>query len=683
MLSILPSDYNWQLLLGVVATVLAVWLLWLLHVPVRLYEFFKHRKIARYVSATSFEEFEILKALRGYVTPYCMEKDPAHGHELKDLVSVARAPLINYVDDFLKRKRGKYLIILADCGMGKTSFLINYFHRHHAAWRTSGEMVLVSLARASAEDEIKAIPPDKRKSTVLLLDALDEDPLVLGDHRKRIEYLFVLCGSFQVVIITCRSQFFSSDDDIPSATGIVRVGPTGPDQSKEYSLQRIYVAPFDDKAIKNYLRKEMPGMLNYSKRVAASNLVSRVPNLAVRPMLLAHISDIVGEGVDLKSQSDIYQAMISAWVKREDRWVRPEPLLKFSRSLAFDFYKNRHLRGGEFCIPQEIEEFAKKWKTDIKTEYLTGRSLLNRFSDGNYKFAHRSILEYFVVQAAITAQGGLELDITDQMCLFLLDSLSCTDGISELMLARIPSIFLNVVSPQVRIGFSVNYSLYTEPGRALSSVALFGVRLSVSNNPSEQLKFADYLANALSFLGSEGGRPSEVRVNFSHLDQGDEYVDAYVSLWFEEAVIFSHVNMISSDLVDAIGLDSDVRGEVSIVGRPSGTLDLEYYRWSYVERIKANLAHGFDVSCMQRNPSLAIQVKQEQKMAVISILTGAPSIGPLAKYGVVAGGSERWLEGRAFFSVRRTAATPSNVGKIIPQELPLKSRADLWDDHAR
>ncbi len=400
-------------------------------------------------------------------------------------------------------------------------------------------------------------------------------------------------------------------------------------------------------------------------------------------MLLAHISDIVGEGVDLKSQSDIYQAMISAWVKREDRWVRPEPLLKFSRSLAFELYKNRHLRGGEFCVPQEIEEFAKKWKTDIKTEYLTGRSLLNRFSDGNYKFAHRSILEYFVVQAAITAQSGLKIEITDQMCLFLLDALSCTDGVSELVVARTPSILLNVISPEVRIGFSVNYSLYTEPGRALSSVALFGVRLSISNKPSEQLKFADYLASALLFLGSEGGRPSEVRVNFSHLNQGDEYMKAYVSLWFEEAVIFSHINVVSRDLVDAIGLDPDMRGEVSIVGRPSGTLDLEYYRWSYVERIRANLAHGFNISCMQRNPSLAIQVKQEQKMAVISILTGAPSIGPLAMFGVVAGGSERWLEGRAFFSVRRTAPVPSDVGKIIPQELPLKSRADLWDDHAR
>lgn len=681
--SVLPNDYVGQFLLGVLVTILAVWLLWFLQVPIKIYEFFKRRKVARYISATSFEEFEIIRSLRGYVTPYCMSVDPAHSHELRAVIDATRTPLIDYVDDFMQQKRGKYLIILADCGMGKTSFLINYFHRHHSSWRNRDAMILVSLARASAEDEIKATPPEKRKGTIILLDALDEDPLVLGDHRKRLYYIFELCGSFKAVVITCRSQFFMSDNEIPNETGVVRVGPTRPDQSKEYSLERIYVAPFDDVAINRYLRNEMPGILHYKKRRSALALVGRVPNLAVRPMLLAHISDIVSEGVDFKSQSDIYQAMISAWVKREDRWVRPEPLLKFSRSLAFDLYKNRHERGGEYCKPQEIQDFAKNWKTDIRVEYLTGRSLLNRFSDGNYKFAHRSILEYFVVQAAIAAQSGLELEITDQMCLFLMEALSCADGVSEMVVARIPCIRLNVLSPQVRMGFSVNYSLFSEPGMPINSIALFGMRVTVSDSFSSQFKFADYLANALTFIGSEGGRPFEIRLNISYFDRHAEEVDAHVSMWFEDAVVLSKITIVTRDVASVIGFDEDSVGEVSIVGRPSGTLDLEYYRWARVERVKASMENGFNISGMKNNPSLAIDFKENYKEAVISILVGAVSIGPLSKFGIVVGGSERWLSGRAFFSVRRSSIASPDIGKVIPQEIPLKSRADIWDDRAR
>lgn len=80
--------------------------------------------------------------------------------------------------------------------------------------------------------------------------------------------------------------------------------------------------------------------------------MDKVPSLALRPMLLAHIADVMEH--ELRdapmSQVDIYQAMASAWVKRESKWVNEKELLLFSRSLAADIFEKRALRGGDSAV---------------------------------------------------------------------------------------------------------------------------------------------------------------------------------------------------------------------------------------------------------------------------------------------------------------------------------------------
>lgn len=63
---------------------------------------------------------------------------------------------------------------------------------------------------------------------------------------------------------------------------------------------------------------------------------------------------------------------------------------------------------------------AKQWNIPLEDWVLSGRSLLNRDAEGNYKFAHRSIMEYLVVKGFVDddkAYGGLLW--TDQMKAFL------------------------------------------------------------------------------------------------------------------------------------------------------------------------------------------------------------------------------------------------------------------------
>ena len=48
-------------------------------------------------------------------------------------------------------------------------------------------------------------------------------------------------------------------------------------------------------------------------------------------------------------------------------------------------------------IPSQIKSLLRHNKIDISKWKLTGKSLLNRDAIGNWKFAHKSILEYFIV----------------------------------------------------------------------------------------------------------------------------------------------------------------------------------------------------------------------------------------------------------------------------------------------
>jgi len=56
---------------------------------------------------------------------------------------------------------------------------------------------------------------------------------------------------------------------------------------------------------------------------------------------------------------------------------------------------------------------------------MRGRSLLNRDAEGNYKFAHRSIMEYLFVRRLVSGDEGCREEIlTDQMKQFLVEILS-------------------------------------------------------------------------------------------------------------------------------------------------------------------------------------------------------------------------------------------------------------------
>ena len=63
-------------------------------------------------------------------------------------------------------------------------------------------------------------------------------------------------------------------------------------------------------------------------------MVAKIPLLTARPMLLAHIDDLVKSKRDFHFSYELYEEMVEAWIKRERGFIKKaEALREFSERL--------------------------------------------------------------------------------------------------------------------------------------------------------------------------------------------------------------------------------------------------------------------------------------------------------------------------------------------------------------
>lgn len=385
----------------------------------------RNRKIlTERLSLGSYDKETIRQSTKYYINPKCSNIDPAQEEEIRQALMATRESLFDKIDYFIDHDSSKrHLLILADSGTGKTSFMLNYYaYNLRRRGRKSQNLFLVHLGLKDADNQIQE-HKDKNE-TIIFLDALDEDTKAIEDHRKRIVDLMEICRDFKRVIITCRTQFFPNDEEMPVETGIARLGPRKAGEKGIYEFWKLYLSPFDDRDINLYLQKRFP-FWRFRDRTKAVELAYRIKSLSARPMLLAHIPDVIDSEASITLSYQLYQLMIDAWLERESSWVCKSDLREYSERLAVNLYVNRETRGMERVPFNDLEELAYEWNIDLPQWQLSGRSLLNRDAQGNYKFAHRSIMEFLFVNRLFKRDidcSGVVL--TDQMKSFLIERIS-------------------------------------------------------------------------------------------------------------------------------------------------------------------------------------------------------------------------------------------------------------------
>ena len=135
------------------------------------------------------------------------------------------------------------MFILADSGMGKSSVLMMLKLAHiNSFWPKGYQCVLLKLGPETIA-EIESIR--SKRNTILLLDALDEDPLAWDKIEDRLSDLLAASHNFRRVIISCRTQFFSAGRDPFNHKGRVEVGG--------FICPVIYLSLFSEQQINQYL----------------------------------------------------------------------------------------------------------------------------------------------------------------------------------------------------------------------------------------------------------------------------------------------------------------------------------------------------------------------------------------------------------------------------------------------
>jgi hypothetical protein len=373
------------------------------------------KKLSETASTSSFSKEEIRDSLKNYIVPDCAQSDPSNHSDLRFVADV-RENVMDSVDRFIGHgEEYRHLLMLADSGMGKTTFCLNYFERLSRTKKISA--AVVPLGRPDALKHIANI--EVKSDCVLMLDAFDEDPAALKDAEGRIKELMDASADFMAVIITCRSQFFANDASIPTRTGVSIVRPRKAGEAGEYRFSRLYLLPFSSGQVDRYLKANFAwwNWRGLERRQEARRLIKDIPELSVRPMLLALIPDLIRSGERVRGLFDLYKFMVDSWLEREKNWIAPESLLRVSQVLAVRMYNAKFKQQPDRISALELNQIAKECGIkEAEWKHLTARSLLNRDSDGNFKFSHRSVMEYLYVKSAIDGEGKcFDFSWTDMM----------------------------------------------------------------------------------------------------------------------------------------------------------------------------------------------------------------------------------------------------------------------------
>ncbi len=373
-----------------------------------------------------------------YVEPKCQQLNPADYDEDEPSLPV-RSPVFETINEFFNKEfktpdpGGKnQMFVLSDAGMGKTSLLMMIKMMHLMSFWPSGyECILLKLGPETI-GEINEIT--ERAKTVLLLDALDEDPTAWGKVEERLIELLTETSNFRRVIISCRTQFFPEKGKDPFCRpGWVEVGGS--------LCPMIFMSLFDDAQVEKYLKKRFPRRWkdlllrrdNLSK-TRAEELIGKMASLRSRPLLLAYIDDILDAGIENLNEYSVYNSLVESWLLREERKSRKmkigsrpskESLLEACMIIAEKMQSD----GTRFIREKQLKEMMETRRELKQLEMIDvgGRSLLNRNSDGDFRFSHYSIQEFMIVRGAVEgrlSRNGKKLRTTDQM----LDFLLCAPG---------------------------------------------------------------------------------------------------------------------------------------------------------------------------------------------------------------------------------------------------------------
>jgi hypothetical protein len=261
----------------------------------KLYNQYKNIKTAKELVQFQYSYKDVKQKRDLFIPTKAQNFSPTYEEEPKHSTKfIVKKPLISFFIKEVfneKKETDKFYLILADSGMGKTTFMINLYLKYHSFFnfRRKYKMKLFPFGDKNLLNWIKEIKPEEARNTILLLDAFDEYKALLppeepdgltGDERfrKLLDEIIENVSGFREVVITSRTQYFPGQEDQPYELKIPRFGSEG-----FHTLAKLYLSPFEKKEIASYLNKKY-GIIkiwNQRKKRTAKLILDNSPKLMV------------------------------------------------------------------------------------------------------------------------------------------------------------------------------------------------------------------------------------------------------------------------------------------------------------------------------------------------------------------------------------------------------------------
>ncbi len=370
-----------------------------------------------------------------YVQSYCLDKQ---GKEqlLDDLL-----------DKFIEDSKQNFLTLLGDFGTGKSSFSIHYFIKFAKKYlnhKNERIPIFISLKdykwKLNIEDFMVREFYEKFKiqinfsifqqlalqgKFIFFIDGFDE-MASLTDQEITIQNLKELTKlSFENVLfmtteqhkpykankvfLTSRTHYFlteSQEQTILRAdyTILYRNYAT----KSNYEITRIELKKFNENQIREYIQKHTNNEEITTQYLKIIDNTYNLKELSTRPLLLEMIiktMPILKEKKNI-NPADLYIAYTNIWIERDDWRSQMNPQGK--RSFMWKMAVNMFELGGDFSLhysklDKPNDEHLKPNFEGSEQDYYkyesTTCTFLNRDPDGNYKFIHKSFMEYFIAES--------------------------------------------------------------------------------------------------------------------------------------------------------------------------------------------------------------------------------------------------------------------------------------------
>jgi uncharacterized protein YjbI with pentapeptide repeats len=337
------------------------------------------------------------------------------------------------VMEFLEKSLDNALVVLGDYGSGKTSFCTRLSYLL-ATRRLQGESIripiIIKLRDYNKAFDLEQLITDlfvnklripngtfdvfyellSRGYFVLIFDGFDEAATRVDYSVKYKIFSEISCYALKdsKLIVTSRTNYFNQYEEFQK---IFKSSPISLEPNmKTVEFQDVEIAELTDDQVIGYIESYESSLKENGYTVKDFlNIIHTthdLSDLSHRPVLLNLIIKTLpqfGANRGKINTATLYSKYTEVWLHREDlkgkTLIRTKDKLLFTQELAWKMFITNQLSIHFKRLPKEIISYFKIDPNSLDVDHFShdvqSCSFLNRDSLGNYKFIHKSFMEYF------------------------------------------------------------------------------------------------------------------------------------------------------------------------------------------------------------------------------------------------------------------------------------------------